>query len=251
MRLIKHFLPAFLIMLSACGGDQAPNSDSVAKVFNDEVIEGAGGDLSAAHCGQGGSSCPDGLECASYSGGREMCVLIAKPAVVLLKDATLGGSCLMHTDKDGFPGVSMGSVRLLAMDRVTVVGHGRLIWDKAGYEVASNRGEPPGGTEFTGDICTDAYNLGCDGQAIFEIVDEQGKVQNLREGQSLIVQTRGKKNCGEEFADGIEAAVCSDPVAAASGDLSSCSWDISMSPLNEDQYGIDRFGGTILIFTPQ
>jgi len=137
------------------------------------------------------------------------------------------------------------------MDSTTVIGRGKLVWDKVGYEAASNRGQPPDGTEFTGDVCSDAFNLGCDGQAVFEIVDDQGTVQSLREGQSLIVQTRGKESCSEEFADGIEAAVCSDPVAAGSGDLSSCIWDIPISSLNKDQYGIDRFGGTILNFTPQ
>jgi hypothetical protein len=251
MRLIKCFLPALLIVLTACGDDPASNSDSIAKVFSDAVIEGAGGDATAAQCGQGGSSCPDGFECASYSGGREMCVLIAKPAVVLLKDATRGGGCLMHSDKDPFPGISVGSIEILAMDRTTVIGRGKMVWDKVGYEAASDRGQPADGTEFSGNICTDSYNLGCDGMVIFEIVDESGAVQNLREGQSLIVQARGKDSCGEEFADGIEAAVCSDPAAAVSGDLSSCTWDIPMTPLNKDQYGPDRFGGTIATFTPQ
>jgi hypothetical protein len=251
MRLIKCFFPAFLIVLAACGDDPASNSDSIAKVFNDAVIEGVGGDASAAQCGQGGSSCPDGFECASYSGGREMCVLIGKPAVVLLKDATRSGGCLTHSDKDLFPGVSVGSIVILAMDRTTVIGHGRLVWDKAGYEAASDRGQPPDGTTFTGDVCTDAYNLGCDGLAVFKIVDESGDVQNLREGQTLIVQARGKDTCGEEFADGVAAAVCSDPAAASSGDLSSCAWDIPISRLNKDHYGPDRFGGTITKFTPQ
>ena len=187
MRLIKSILPVLLILLAACGNDTASNGDSIAKIFNDAVIEGVGGDTSEAQCGQGGSFCPDGFECASYSGGREMCVLIAQPAVVLLKDATRGG-CLMHSDKDQFPGVSVGSVEIFAMDRTTLIGRGRMVWDKAGYEVASDRGQPPDGTEFTGDICTDAYNLGCDGLAVLEIVDENGKVQNLREGQNLIVQ---------------------------------------------------------------
>jgi len=61
----------------------------------------------------------------------------------------------------------------------------------------------------------------------------------------------GEESCGEEFADGIAAMLCSDPAAAGSGDLSSCTWDITMSPLNKDQYGPDRFGGTISKFTPQ
>jgi hypothetical protein len=205
MRLIKSFFTAFLILLTACGDDPASNSDSVAKTFNEALINGIGGDATAAQCGQGGSSCPDGFECASFSGDREMCVLIGKPAVVLLKDATLGGGCLMHSDKDRFPGVSVGSIEILAMDRTTVIGHGRMVWDKAGYEVARDRGQPADGTKFTSDICTDSYNLGCDGLAIFEIVDEKGAVQDLREGQSLLVQARGKESCGEEFADGIAA----------------------------------------------
>lgn len=157
----------------------------------------------------------------------------------------------MHSDKDPFPGISVGSIEILAMDRTTVIGRGRMVWDEVGYEAASDRGQPPDGKEFSGDICTDSYNLGCDGMVIIEIVDESGAVQNIREGQSLIVQARGKDSCGEEFADGIEAAVCSDPAAAVSGDLSSCAWDIPISRLNKDHYGPDRFGGTITKFTPQ
>jgi hypothetical protein len=48
MKLIKSFLPALLIVLTACGDDPASNSDSIAKVFNDAVIEGVDGDASAA-----------------------------------------------------------------------------------------------------------------------------------------------------------------------------------------------------------
>lgn len=69
-RLIKSFSPAFPILLAACGDDPASNSDSIAKIFNDAVIEDAVGDAVAAQCGQGGSSCPDGFECASFSGGQ-------------------------------------------------------------------------------------------------------------------------------------------------------------------------------------
>ncbi len=255
MRLTKSFLPAILIVLTACGEDSASNGESIAKAFSDAVIEGVGGEQTAAQCGQGGTSCPDGFECASFSGDREMCVLLGKPAVVLLKDATPGGGCLAqsdtdHSDTDHFPGISVGSIEILAMDRSTLIGRGKLVWSKVGFEAAENRGQAPDGSEFTGDICTDAYNLGCDGLAVFEIVNESGAVQNLREGQNLIVQARGKESCGEEFADGIEAALCSDPVAAGSGDLSSCTWDITMSLLNKDQYGPDRFGGTISRFAP-
>ena len=64
------------------------------------------------------------------------------------RDATRGGGCLMHSDKDQFPGVSVGSVEILAMDRTALIGRGRLVWDKAGYEAAGDRGQAPDGTEF-------------------------------------------------------------------------------------------------------
>jgi hypothetical protein len=121
----------------------------------------------------------------------------------------------------------------------------RLVWDKAGYEVAANRGTVPDGVQFTGDICTDAYNLGCDGMAVFDIVDESGTVLKLREGDHLVVQTRGKETCGEEFADDVEGMICLHPAAAAAGDLNSCTWPLPLDPLNKSLYGPDRFGGTL------
>lgn len=52
------------------GGDPASNIDSVAKTFSEAVIKGVGGEAVATQCSQGGSSCPNGFECASYSGGQ-------------------------------------------------------------------------------------------------------------------------------------------------------------------------------------
>ena len=113
-------------------------------------------------------------------------------------------------------------------------------------------GRLPMAQNFTGDICTDAYNLGCEGLAVFRDRGRQRhSAKTCVKGQSLLVQARGKDTCGEEYADGIDAAVCSDPAAARNGDLTNCTWDISMSQLNREQFGPDRFGGTITKFDPQ
>jgi hypothetical protein len=80
---------------------------------------------------------------------------------------------------------------------------------------------------------------------VFEIIDEGGAVQKLREGQMVIVHLRGQEACGEEVADEVEAAICNDPAAAASGDLSSCTFKVRMVEAPSDMYGLDRVGGTI------
>ncbi|HHH44563.1 MAG TPA: hypothetical protein ENK49_10535 [Gammaproteobacteria bacterium] len=138
-----------------------------------------------------------------------------------------------------------------ALDRSTIIGYGKLVWDKTGKETAANRGHPPDGREYSDDICANGYNLGCGGQVVLEIVGRNGEVQNLREGQSLIVQTRQKDNCGEEFSDKLTAFVCSDPAAAGQGDLSSCTWEMPLTPLGRNLYGPDRVGGTITSFRPE
>ena len=165
-------------------------------------------------------------------------------AVVLIKDATLDGRCAFSDPADTWPGASIASVKVLGVDG-NVKGHGRMLWDQAGFEVAAERGTPPDGSEFAGDACTDAYNLGCDGQTVFELVGGDGRVQKIREGDKVIVHIRGRQACGEEVVDEIEGAICHDPAAAASGRLESCTSKVRMIEARSDDYGPDRVGGTI------
>jgi hypothetical protein len=202
------------------------------------------GDPVSAECGKGGSECPTGLECLSWRGGEQACGPIAVEAVVLIKDVTLGGSCLFSSPADTLPGASLASVSIFGVDG-NVKGQGKLVWEQAGFEVAAERGTPPDGTPFTGDACTGSYNLGCDGQAVFEIIGEGGEVQKLREGETVIVHLRGQETCGEEVADEVEGAICNDPAAAASGNLASCTSKVRMVQAHSDLFGPDRVGGTI------
>lgn len=165
-------------------------------------------------------------------------------AVVLLKDATLDGRCAFSDPADTWPGASIASVQLFDVDGA-LKGHGRMLWDQAGFEVATERGTPPDGNKFAGNSCTDAYNLGCDGQAVFELVGGDGQVQKIRSGDLVIVHIRGRQTCGEEVADEVEGAICHDPAAAASGRLESCTSKVRMIEARSDVYGPDRISGTI------
>jgi hypothetical protein len=198
----------------------------------------------SGECGKGGNDCPDGLECVTFQGGMQACGPESVAAVVLIKDGTLGGRCLAPGATDPYPGASIVSVQMLGNDGNTL-GIGRLVWEQAGFEVAAERGTPPKGLEFSGDACTDFFNLGCDGQAVFEIVGADGEVQRLREGQIVVAHLRGQETCDEEVADEIESAICNDPAAAASGNLESCTFKVRMVEARSDLYGPDRLGGTI------
>ncbi len=244
MKALSFFLLLGVLCLSACGDEAATGPSSGAKNQDQAAQPAAAEESSDQACGQGGAACPAGLECVTFRKDQEMCVPEAIQAVVLVKDATMGGSCLMATAKDSLPGISIASVEVLKMDR-SLAGRGRLAWDKEGFEVAASHGPMPDGTVFTGDVCTDSYNLGCDGTAVFEIVDDSGAVLMLREGQHLVVRTRGKESCGEEFTDGVDALVCLDPGAAVSGDLDSCTWPVPLESLDAGQFGPDHFGGTL------
>jgi hypothetical protein len=204
----------------------------------------------SSECGKGGNQCPAGLECLTWQDGHQACGPLAVPAVVLIKDGTLGGSCLQHTDKDLYPGASIASVEMIGVDGKRK-GYGRLAWDKAGFETAADRGTPPDGKAPPADACTGSYNLGCDGQAVFEIIDDGGAVRPLREGEKLIAHLRGEKTCGEITADEIEAAICTDPAAATSGNLSSCTSKVRIVEANSDLYGPDRVGGTLRTLSPK
>lgn len=248
-----------VLALVACGDGEAPsatgeNEESAARAVEQQAERVAQSepeaDPASGECGKGGTECPDGLECLTWRNSEQACGPKSGPGTVLINDATLGGGCLSPNPADPLPGASIASVQVIGVDG-NVKGHGRMLWDQPGYEVAAERGTPPDGTEFTGDACTDFYNLGCDGQAIFEIVNEAGEVQNLREGQMVIVHMRGQETCGEEVADGLEAAVCNDPAATAEGNLESCSIKVRMVEARSDMYGPDRMGGTINFFEPR
>ena len=240
-----------ILVLAACGkGDQPaaepeeaattppPRNEQPARPAEsqDQAVSGK--------CGQGGSECPAGLECVTFRGGLQSCGPVSVAAAVLIKDTTLGGGCLSPNPADPLPGASIASVHVVGNDG-NVSGYGRLVWDQAGFEVATERGTPPDASEFTGDACSNYFNLGCDGQAVFEIVDDGGEIQKLREGQTVVAQLRGQETCGEEVADEIEAAICNDPAAAASGKLESCTSRVRMVEVPSDVYGPDRVGGTI------
>ena len=225
------------------GADKATESEAAITSAPGATMQGEPG---SSECGKGGNQCPAGLECLTWQDGHQACGPLAVPAVVLIKDGTLGGSCLQHTDKDLYPGASIASVEMIGVDGKRK-GYGRLAWDKAGFETAADRGTPPDGKAPPADACTDSYNLGCDGQAVFEIVDDGGAVQALREGDNLIAHLRGEKTCGEITADEIEAAICTDPAAATRGDLSSCTSKVRIVEANSDLYGPDRVGGTVTV----
>jgi hypothetical protein len=235
------------LVLSACGKDEStqPAANEAAPAA---ALTRPGS--SSDGCGQGGTACPTGLECLTWRDGHQDCGPLAVPAVVFIKDGTLGGSCGFHTDKDLYPGASLASVEMIGVDGKRK-GYGRLAWDKPGFETAAERGTPPDGKEPPADACTGSYNLGCDGQAVFEIVDDGGAVQKLREGEILIVHLRGQKTCGEITADDIEAAICTDPAAATKGDLASCRSRVRIIEARSDEYGPDRVGGTITYLSTQ
>jgi hypothetical protein len=235
------------LALAACGKDESTQATAQEKAPGASLTKPAS---SSDACGEGGTACPAGLECLTWRDGHQACGPLAVPAVVLVKDGTLGGSCLQHTDKDLYPGASLASVEMIGVDGKRM-GYGRLAWDKAGYETAAERGTPPDGKEPPADACTASYNLGCDGQAVFEVLDAGGAVQKLREGQNLIVHLRGQETCGEITADEIEAAICTDPTAATSGDLASCRSRVRIIEARSDEYGPDRVGGTITYLKTQ
>jgi hypothetical protein len=237
MRTRIAFCVVVAMTLVACGRDESSQSGET-----DEPAA-AKQDLSTANCGEGGTFCPEGLECLTWQQGRQACGPPAAPAVVLIKDGTLGGRCLSPTSADPYPGASIASLQIVAVDG-SIKGYGRLAWENPGFEVAAVRGTPPDGSTPSGDACTSSYNLGCDGQAVFEIVDD-GNVQPLREGELLIAHIRGQDACDEQVADEIEAAVCTDPVAAKRGDLASCTSRVRMVQARSDLYGSDRIGGTL------
>jgi hypothetical protein len=234
--------------LAAC----SPGSDTGSANADADEVEAARdiaralvqGDPDPNECGQGGTDCPMGLECVTWYGGVQACGPVAVEGLVLITDATLGGSCLVENDIDKVPGASIASVHVVDTDG-SVLGWGRMVWDEPGFAVAEERGDQPDGTPFTGDACTTAYNLGCDGKAAFEIIDESGQPQKLREGQNLFVHIRGAETCGDPVEDGIEAIICTDPSAARGGNLDSCSWRVRTVELPEGEYGPDRFGGTL------
>lgn len=238
-----------VLTLAACGKDDDSAGGSAAGAAGGAQDSGLGsagiddGPVSA-ECGKGGSECPAGLECLTWRNGEQACGPLAVEAAVLIKDVTLGGSCVFSSPADSFPGASLASVAIIGVDG-NPKGHGKLVWEQAGFEVAAERGTPPDGTPFAGDACTASYNLGCDGQAVFEILGEGGEVQKLREGETVIVYLRGQETCGEEVADEVEAAICNDPAAAAAGKLESCTSKVRMVQAHRDLYGPDRVGGTI------
>ncbi len=251
MHSCKHttFLIA-LLALAACGGD-APSTTGESEDSATRGVEQQGERVAASReCGKGGTECPEGLECLTWRNGEKACGPMSGPGTVLVKDVTLDGGCLSPNPADPFPGTSVASLQLIGVDG-NVRGHGRLLWDQAGYEVAAKRGTPPDGTEFTGDACTNYYNLGCDGQAVFEFVNKNGEVQELRAGQAVVVHMRGQETCDEEVTDELEAAVCNDPAATAQGNLESCSIKVRMVEARSDMYGPDRISGTIQRFGPR
>lgn len=204
----------------------------------------------SAECGKGGAECPAGLECVTFRDGQQACGPRSVEAAVLIQDTTLGGGCAFSSPADTYPGASIASVHIVGNDG-NVKGYGRLVWEQAGFEVAEDRGTPPDGTGFSGDACSEFYNIGCDGQAVFEIIDPTGEIQALREGEMVIVHLRGPETCEEEAADEVEAAICTDPAAAASGDLSSCTSKVRLVEAPGDAHGPDRMGGTIQYLTTE
>jgi hypothetical protein len=239
------------LTLGACGKDDESGEGNEAGASAARGAQDTGLGSTARNagpvseeCGKGGSECPAGLECLTWRGGEQACGPLAVEAAVLIKDVTLGGSCVFSSPADTFPGASLASVTLIGVDG-DVKGQGKLVWEQAGFEVAAERGTPPDATPFTGDACTGSYNLGCDGQAVFEIIGAGGEAQKLREGETVVVHLRGQETCGEEVADEVEAAICNDPAAAASGKLESCTSKVRMVQARSDLYGPDRVGGTI------
>lgn len=244
----------FGLMLAACGGGCEPGTGEGAQSTPTGTAGGEKADTrserfepASRRCAEGGTACPAGLECVTWRGGNRACGPMAAPGVVLIRDATLGGRCISSTQVDSHPGASIASLQIIGVDG-NAKGRGRMLWDKAGFEVAAERGSPPDGAEFTGDACAEAYNIGCDGEAVFEIVDDGGEVQKLREGETVIVHLRGQDACGEEVAEQVTAAICNEPAAAAAGNLESCTFKVRMVEVQSDLYGPARHGGTIEFF---
>lgn len=244
-----------LIALAGCGKQDSPAADSeegaTAPPLEHEQLPpltDSDEEAVSGECGKGGTDCPAGLECVTFRGEEEACAPMAVKAAVLIKDTTLGGACAFASPADTYPGASIAAVHIVGNDG-DVKGFGRLAWEQAGFEVAEQRGTPPDGTAFNGDACSEFYNIGCDGQAVFEIVDPAGEIQKLREGEMVIVHLRGPESCEEEVADEVEAAICTDPAAAAGGDLSSCTLRVRMVKAPGDVHGPDRLGGTIQYLT--
>lgn len=240
----RRFLAVFVIspLFVACGG-----GNDTGTVERPEADKTASSGSSGTACAEGGNACPSGLECMALRGGNRACGPLAAPGVVLIQDATLGGRCVSPQSSDTHPGASIASVLVIGVDG-NPNGYGRMLWQQAGFEVAAERGSPPDGSAFTGDTCTAAYNLGCDGQAIFEIVGGDGQVRKIREGETVVTHLRGQDTCGEEVADDVVAAICNDPEAAASGELASCTFKVRMVEARSDIHGPDRYAGLIHYF---
>lgn len=241
MKIINVLAIFGALLLTACGEETATTKSASAHQNKTET-EGK-------MCGNSGMVCKADSECITTSAGQSFCALLPVPAVVVLVDSTIGGRCISNAAPDPFPGVSIGTVEIKGLG-YTPKGFGKLVSDTAGFEVAEPRGFAPNGQKFEGDICTDAYNLGCDGVAVFEVLDENGEVLGLREGDSVVVQTRGSETCGEEFGDGIKMMACFDPEAVRQGDMSSCGKPRKMERLNKGQFGADHFGKTIQYVPP-
>lgn len=241
---------ALVFALGACGKDGEPEpadergtAEGRAGTAEREAQSTGAGAASEA-CGKGGSQCPGRLECLTWRDGSQACGPAAIEAAVLITDVTLGGRCVFDDPSDALPGASIASLQLIGTDG-KVKGSGRMVWDAPGFEVAAERGNPPDGGDSAGDACSNYYNIGCDGQAVFEIVGEDGEVQDLREGDTVIVHLRGQETCGEQVADEVQSDICTDPDAAADGNLESCTSRVRMVSARSDLYGPDRVGGTI------
>jgi hypothetical protein len=245
------------LFVAACGNDNEPTAESgdastmpPQRQTQQTVRTAPDAESVSEECGKGGTECPAGLECVTFRDGVQACGPMAVAAAVLIKDGTLGGRCTFASAADTLPGASIASVQIIGTDG-NVKGYGRLVWEQAGFEVAAERGTPPDGTAPAGDACTDSFNLGCDGQAVFEIIGNEGEVQKLREAEMVVVHLRGQESCGEEVADEVEAAICNDPATAAAGNLASCTSKVRMVEARSDIYGPDRVGGTIQYLSGQ
>ena len=72
------------------------------------------------------------------------------------------------------------------------------------------------------------------------LYDHSPTARRYREKESCWAET-----CGDKVQDGLEATICTDPVTARNGNLDSCSWEVRLMELNEEEYGPERFAGTL------
>lgn len=200
--------------------------------------------LGLAGCGRGDDAAGAAAGDAPQSASRSAPAPRELSAAILITDVTLDGRCSFDSPEDRWPGASILAVELIDAEDVQR-GRGHPLWHQRGTPASEAGGPPPDGKN--GPLaCDRAFNLGCDGRAVFEMHDGDGKALKLREDDTLVVALRGMQGCGETYYDEVAANLCTDMKAVMDGDLASCGAPLRMVKANSERHGPDRMSGKIV-----